>query len=89
MATKREIESYDVEQLCDYLTQLGQLSEEMIASIRQNRVNGVIFFDLGDDDLREIAPTLGDRKTLQKLIRSYAPTPPAVIVSTAQGGKHR
>ena len=81
MTTKREIENYDVEQLCDYLIKLGYLSEETVASICQNRISGVIFFELGDDDLREIAPTLGNRKVLQKLIRSYAPTPQTTMVS--------
>ena len=74
MTTKREIESFNVEQLCDFLTQLNQLSEQTIASFSENRISGAIFFELGNDDLREIVPVLGERKVLEKLMRSYKPT---------------
>lgn len=74
MTTKREIESFNVEQLCDFFTQLNQLSKEMIASFSENRISSAIFLELGNDDHREIVPVLKEQKLLEKLMRSYIPT---------------
>lgn len=81
MATKAAIKDFEVEELCDFLSSSGELSEEAIGKFRSNRISGGIFFDLDDADLKELLPILGDRKVIQRIIKSYQPPSQTVSIS--------
>lgn len=74
MATKAAIKDFEVGELCDFLSSSGELSEEAVDKFRSNRISGAVFFDLDDADLKELLPILGDRKVVQRIIKSYQPT---------------
>ena len=73
MATKAAIKDFEVEELCHFLSSSGELSEETVDKFRSNRISGNVFFDLDDADLKELLPILGDRKVVQRIIKSYQP----------------
>ena len=75
MATRAELEKCNREELAEFLSgTLGEdISEDSVAALKENRVNGRTFFELTDDDLRDIIKPLGDRKNLRRLIDSYKP----------------
>ena len=56
----------------------NQLSISAIEILWENRVDGIIFLEPTDDDLRETIPTLGDRKYIRKIIATYQPKEPAI-----------
>ena len=58
---------FDVKELSDYLINEG-LHEDVVAAIYDNRITGAILVNLTESDLKELAPTIGDRVTLRKLI---------------------
>ena len=68
-----------VDGVFEYLAQtLDQdvVARESIEAFRENRINGESFLELTDDDLRELIPKLGERKAVQRLIKSYCPQQP-------------
>ena len=85
MATKEELEKFSCDELSDYLKKTNQLSNSAIEILQENRVDGVIFLELTDNDLREIIPTLGDRKHLLKIIATYQPKEPAIPTEIVSG----
>ena len=80
MATKAAIEDFGVEDFCDFLSSSGELSEEAVNMFRSNRISGAVFFDLTDTDLKELLPILGDRKVVQRMIKSYQPSQTVSII---------
>ena len=75
MATKAVLEDFNVEELCDFLSNSTELSEDAVAKFRTHRISGSILFELGEVDLKELLPILGERKLVQRLISSYLPSP--------------
>ena len=63
---REDIERFPVEQLCQLLSDL-QYSTELLQNVRENAVTGNVFLQLSDEQLKEIAPKLGDRVQLKKL----------------------
>ena len=55
-----------MKQLCQLLSDL-QYSTELLQNVRENTVTGNVFLQLSDEQLKEIAPKLGDRVRLKKL----------------------
>ena len=76
MATRAAIEDFGTEELCDFLSTSGDISEDGINNFRTNRISGSTVFTLDAADLKELLPVLGDRKIVQKLISSYQPSEP-------------
>ena len=74
MATKAALEGFAIEELCDFLSSSGKLSEDTIEKFRYNRINGSTFFELNEADLKELLPIVGDRKVVQRIIASYQPS---------------
>ena len=52
MATKATVEEFDVEQLCDFLSSSGDISEDAVDKFRSNQISGSTFFELDESDLR-------------------------------------
>ena len=73
MATKETVSTFSLEDLCDYLTD-QRLHEEVITTIRENRITGKHFVELTDELLREMFPCVGARMALSRLIGSLAGT---------------
>ena len=67
-----------VDGVFEYLAQtLDQdvVARESIEAFREQNQRRVIF-ELTDDDLRELIPKLGERKGVQRLIKSFCPQQP-------------
>ncbi len=63
------IQSKDVEDLCQFLElELPSLDEDVIESMRRHKIDGVTFLQLNEEYLRELAPLLGDRMKLKRII---------------------
>ena len=58
---------WDSEELASYLTEKG-LHEDVVANIISNRITSGLFLDLEESDLKELAPAIGDRVTLRKIL---------------------
>ncbi len=72
METCSDIQEYSVDQLSDFLQDKG-IGEDILSTLRENRVGGDVFLELTESDLRELVKPLGEWKALQKLISSYKP----------------
>lgn len=56
-----------LDEFCDYLLEKGFHSDVM-TSFNRNRVSGVTFLALSDDDLKDLVPVIGDRVNVHKLL---------------------
>ena len=65
MATKSAT-FYSVEELCEFLRD-NHVSSDVSDRVKSNQINGELFLELSSDELKEIAPVLGDRVALRKL----------------------
>ena len=63
------IESLSPEEVCAYLKEQSPLiSEGILERFVEHKIDGEVFLELNDEYLREIAPLLGDRLKLKKII---------------------
>jgi len=62
---REDIERFPVEKLCHLLSGL-HYSIELLQNVREHAVTGDVFLQLSDEQLKEIAPKLGDRVPLKK-----------------------
>ena len=81
MTTRVDIESFNCEELCLWLQKelIDDVGEEFLQSLRAQRIKGRAFLELTDEELKEIAPLLGERKAVKRtedsrglLLRRYA-----------------
>jgi len=63
---REDIERFPVEKLCHLLSGL-HYPIELLQNVREHAVTGDVFLQLSDEQLKEIAPKLGDRVPLKKL----------------------
>ena len=49
-----------------------EVSMESLDSIKNNKIGGMTFLELTSDEIKELIPFLGERKTIQRMINSYA-----------------
>ena len=62
-------ESLSTEELCAYLKQqIPLISEEIITAFKEHKIDGSAFVELNDEYLREVAPLIGDRLKIKRLI---------------------
>lgn len=59
-------EEWDDDQFSDYLKSSG-LHEDVISAIVDNRVSSKLFLE-SEADLKELAPSIGDRLYLRKIL---------------------
>ena len=62
------IEDFTVDELVDYLEAKG-VSEGVTLNFKTNRVSGAAFLRLTEDDLRELAPLVGERTNVRELLK--------------------
>ncbi|CAI8043911.1 hypothetical protein GBAR_LOCUS24386 [Geodia barretti] len=48
--------------------EIPSLSESILDNILEHKIDGEVFLSLNDENLREIAPLLGDRLKIKRLI---------------------
>ena len=67
MAT--ELEGFSPGEICAYVKdQIPSISNEILDRIKEHEIDGSVFLELNDEYLREIAPRLGDRLKLKRII---------------------
>ena len=83
MASRPDVSRMSVDGIFEYLAQtLDQdiVARESIEAFRESRINGKSFLELTDDDLRKLLPKLGERKAVQRLMKSFLPQQPINVV---------
>jgi hypothetical protein len=69
-------------ELCDYLSiVIPDLDLSVIENIKKHKINGELFLQLTEEYMREIAPLLGDRIKLKRIISTALE--PATPVSSS------
>ena len=71
---KESVQSFTVEELCDFLTDQGQ-HQDVVTAVVENRLTGRDFLELTSDHLKELFSVLGTRMSVQRLISSLSPQP--------------
>ena len=71
---KESVQSFTVEELCDYLADQGQ-HQDVVTAVVENRLAGRDFLELTSDHLKELFSVLGTRMSVQRLISSLSPQP--------------
>ena len=61
------ITSMECEEFSDYLLAKG-LHEDVVSKIVGNRIDGQLFISLSEDEVKELAPVIGDRIRLRKIL---------------------
>ena len=81
MATHAEVESFNVSQLCDFVSNKLQDvvadTEDVVDELRTIKITGRAFLRLTSEELWEMIRPVGDRKALSELKDSYKA--PAVV----------
>ncbi len=69
MANK--VESFSPGDVCSYLRhQLPSIDKAIFDKILEHKIDGEVFVSLNDEYLREIAPLLGDRIKIKRVVNS-------------------
>ena len=58
---------WDSDDFAAFLTSEG-LHDDVVTKIIDNRVTSALFIELSEDDLKELAPVIGDRMALRKVL---------------------
>lgn len=58
---------WDADDLAEFLTEKG-LHDEVISNVIDNRITSALFLELTEADLKELAPAIGDRLALRKVL---------------------
>ena len=78
MATLQEVQGFSVSELGNFVTSKLERKvdspESIAAVLKENKITGKKSLDLTMDALREMIPTIGDRKVLKEIIESFART---------------
>ena len=76
---KTEVERLNVDELCDLIGKQTYVSEEVVTSFRDNKISGKILSDLTAAELREMIPVIGERKVIEKNLKTFQLTPAAKV----------
>ena len=78
METMTEVQDFSISELSSFISLKLQAKvdspESIAAVLRENKITGKIFLDLTADELREMIPTIGDRKMVKEMIDSFTTT---------------
>ena len=78
MATAQQVRGFSICELASFVTLKleGQVDspESIAAVLKENKITGKTFLDLTTDELREMIPTIGDRKVVKGIIDSFSST---------------
>ena len=64
------METKSVEELCSYLQDEICVDDEVLSNLKKHKIDGETFLRLNEEYLREVAPLLGDRIKLKRVITS-------------------
>ena len=80
------LQDKSIDELCDYLsTEITDISEDVLSNFRMHKIDGNLFLQLNEEYLREIAPLVGDRMKLKKVLSvALEPFPATPITSPCQ-----
>lgn len=64
-------ETFSPCQVCTYLKQeIPTLSQDVLSKLEEHKIDGELFLGLNDEYLKELAPLLGDRLKLKRVINA-------------------
>ena len=66
MCTMEFLDSWDCDEFAEFLRRKGL--HDVIDSIATNRIDSGLFLNLTGNDLKELAPVIGDRICLRKIL---------------------
>ena len=79
ISTGRIMENFTVEEVCQYLNEsISDIDETVVESFRKHKIDGLTFIQLNEEYLRELAPLLGDRIKIKKLVSDALNQPETV-----------
>lgn len=58
---------WDADDFASYLTERG-MHKDVVTNITNNRITSALFLSLSEDDLKQLAPMIGDRIVLRKIL---------------------
>ena len=61
------LDSWNCEEFAEYLHKRG-VHDDLIQAIVNNRIDSGLFLNLTEDDLKDLAPVIGDRVCLRKIL---------------------
>jgi len=66
---QRDVMGYSCEEVVEFVKKgIPTISEGVLSAIANNKIDGEIFLEIDEESLREIAPLIGDRAKLKKII---------------------
>lgn len=69
MEFESRFEDLSPEKLCVFIkNEIPKLSEEILTKILEHKIDGETFLCMNEEHLREIAPLLGDRLKLRRVL---------------------
>ena len=75
MATRSSVSLLSVEELSSLLSEkVDVLEPGTLEVFKAQKITGATFLELGESDLKEFVPTLGERKAIQRLMKEYQPS---------------
>jgi hypothetical protein len=79
------LEGLSPREICAYVKdQIPSISDEVLERFKEHEIDGSVFLELNDEYLREIAPRLGDRLKLKRIItRALNSSPCSSSVTSA------
>lgn len=71
MASFHNFETFSPSQVCAYLqTEIPNLSQDVLRKMQEHKIDGDVFLELNDEHLREVAPLLGDRVKIKRVLNA-------------------
>lgn len=79
------VEKYSCNEIVDYVKErIPGISDSVLSAIAENKIDGETFLEIDEDSLREIAPLIGDRAKLKKIISQLRNAETLATVSLIQ-----
>ena len=70
MATRSIVSKFTPDDVCELLSEkIPMVKTDTLFKFKMEKKNGSAFLGLNTEDLKELVPTLSERKAIQKLIR--------------------
>lgn len=67
----KQFDSFSSIEVCDYLRRhVPSLEDSVFEKMTQHKIDGEVFLPLNEEYLREIAPLLGDRLKIKRILNS-------------------
>jgi len=83
MASRADVFRMSVDGVFEYIARTldeDVVARESIKAFRHSKINSESFLELTNNELRELLPVLGERKAVNRLIKSLRPQEPGNVV---------